>query len=192
MVSRPTRGTSLRFTTSSVSRRTVQRERPSGGGPQARATMRCRCCASNKAAFPGLGRSYKARSGRLADSAGWSATPSSELTQRSWRLAGPSVPRPFAVRLVRAARFARAAARSAAGDATPDVPVSIVEPEIAPSCPSYKLRHGCQQVSTCITVYVVTVVVLPTDQTSPLQRERGRACGPQKVGRRSCGNGEGS
>ena len=31
MVSRPTRGTSLRFTTSSVSRRTVQRARPSGG-----------------------------------------------------------------------------------------------------------------------------------------------------------------
>src|SRR6266700_3348258 len=62
IVSRPTRGTSLRFTTSSVSRRTVQRERPSGGGPHASATMRCRWCASSKAAFPGRGRSYKARS----------------------------------------------------------------------------------------------------------------------------------
>jgi ubiquinone/menaquinone biosynthesis C-methylase UbiE len=62
IVSRPTRGTSLRFTTSSVSRRTVQRERPSGGGPHASATMRCRCCASSKAAFPGCGRSYRARS----------------------------------------------------------------------------------------------------------------------------------
>src|SRR5713101_7994443 len=58
----PPRGTSLRFTTSSVSRRTVQRERPSGGGPHASATMRCRWCASSKAAFPGRGRSYKARS----------------------------------------------------------------------------------------------------------------------------------
>src|ERR1700747_300055 len=62
IVSRPTRRTSLRFTTSSVSRRTVQRARPSGGGPHASATMRCRCCLSSKAAFPGRGRSYNARS----------------------------------------------------------------------------------------------------------------------------------
>src|SRR5256886_3727496 len=40
IVSRPTRGPRLRFTTSSVRRRTVQRERPSGGGPHTRATVR--------------------------------------------------------------------------------------------------------------------------------------------------------
>src|SRR5215472_16206876 len=109
--------------------------------------------------------------GRLADSAGWSATPSSESNPRSWRPAGPSVPRPFAARLVRAARFARAATRSAAGAATPDVPVSIVEPEIAPSCPSYKLRHGCQQVSTCITVYVVSILEPEQVATATLPAE---------------------
>src|ERR1035437_5878631 len=42
MVSRPTRGTSLRRIASSVSSRTVQRARPSGGGEQATAMMRCR------------------------------------------------------------------------------------------------------------------------------------------------------
>jgi len=62
MVSRPTRGTSLRFTTSSVSRRTVQRARPSGGGPHTKATIRGRCWASSKEDLPGRGRSYKARS----------------------------------------------------------------------------------------------------------------------------------
>src|ERR1035437_7140901 len=43
MVSRPTRGTNLRRIASSVSSRTVQRARPSGGGEQATAMMRCRC-----------------------------------------------------------------------------------------------------------------------------------------------------
>ena len=41
MVSRPTRGTSLRLITSSVNSRTVQRARPSGGGEQTTAMMRC-------------------------------------------------------------------------------------------------------------------------------------------------------
>ncbi len=59
-VSRPTPGTSLRFTASSASKRTVHRARPSGGGLQTRATMRCRCWASNRASFPGRDRSYKA------------------------------------------------------------------------------------------------------------------------------------
>jgi hypothetical protein len=39
MVSRPTRGTSLRLITSSVSSRTVQRARPAGGGEQTTAII---------------------------------------------------------------------------------------------------------------------------------------------------------
>ena len=41
MVSLPTRGTSLRFTASSTTSRTVQRARPSGGSLQTMAMMRC-------------------------------------------------------------------------------------------------------------------------------------------------------
>src|SRR5258708_26298131 len=52
-----------------------------------------------------------------------------------------------------------AAGRSATSVAVPAVPVWTTEPEIAPSCPSYRLGLAFQQVSMCITVYVVIVLV---------------------------------
>jgi hypothetical protein len=87
IVSRPTRGTSLRFTTSSVRRRTVQRERPSGGGPHATATERCRCCAARPLS-PAVAARTRPALCRLGNSVGWSATSSSGSTLRSSLPAG--------------------------------------------------------------------------------------------------------
>lgn len=50
---------------------------------------------------------------------------------------------------------------TATSAATPAVPVWTTGPKIAPSCPSYKLGHQFQQVSICITLYVVTVLTWP-------------------------------
>src|SRR5712691_9019170 len=141
IVSRPTRGTSLRFTTSSVSRRTVQRERPSGGGPHASAMMRCRWCASSKAAFPVVAARTRPGPGRLGDRVGWSAIPSSGSTLRSSPPAGWAAHRPTAAGPKRVAPSARAVNHSATSAATPAVPAWTTEPQIAPSCPSYKLGH---------------------------------------------------
>src|ERR1700686_2056692 len=57
-----------------------------------------------------------------------------------------------------AAPSARAANRSAASVLTPAVPAWTTEPQIAPSCPSYKPGHVFQQVSICITIYAVIVL----------------------------------
>jgi hypothetical protein len=62
MVSRPTCGASLRLITSSVSSRTVQRARPSGGGEPTTAIMRCCCCWSRAGALPGRAASNNPRS----------------------------------------------------------------------------------------------------------------------------------
>ncbi len=55
MVSRPTAGVSFRFTASSAISRTVQRARPSGGGPHTMAMMRWLCLASSAGCLPGRG-----------------------------------------------------------------------------------------------------------------------------------------
>ena len=53
MVSLPTRGTSLRLTASSATRRTVQRARPSGGLLHTIAIKRCFWLSSSTSAAPG-------------------------------------------------------------------------------------------------------------------------------------------
>src|SRR5262249_44396698 len=62
MVSLPTRGTNLRLTASSATRRTVQRARPSGGLLHTIAIKRCFWLSSSTPAAPGLCLSYSARS----------------------------------------------------------------------------------------------------------------------------------
>ena len=62
MVSLPTRGTNLRLTASSATRRTVQRARPSGGLLHTIAIKRCFWLSSSTSAAPGLCFSYSARS----------------------------------------------------------------------------------------------------------------------------------
>jgi hypothetical protein len=62
MVSRPTCGTSLRLITSSVSNRTVQRARSSGGGEQTTATICWLWRWSRAGALPGREASNSARS----------------------------------------------------------------------------------------------------------------------------------
>ena len=54
MVSLPTRGTNLRLTASSATRRTVQRARPSGGLLHTIAIKRCFWLSSSTSAAPGL------------------------------------------------------------------------------------------------------------------------------------------
>ena len=60
MVSLPTRGTNLRLTASSATRRTVQRARPSGGLLHTIAIKRCFWLSSSTSAAPGLCFSYSA------------------------------------------------------------------------------------------------------------------------------------
>src|SRR6266852_4745291 len=62
MVSLPTRGTSLRFTASSATSRTVQRARPSGGLLQTMAISRCFWLSPSTSAAPGRCFSYSALS----------------------------------------------------------------------------------------------------------------------------------
>ncbi len=62
MVSRLTGGPHFRFAASSVISRTLHRARPSGGGPQTMATIRCFCPAFSTRVWPGRGFSYKAES----------------------------------------------------------------------------------------------------------------------------------
>src|SRR5437867_45651 len=97
---------------------------------------------------------------RLADSVGWSAIRSSGLTRRSSLLGGWVDLRPVAAAPKLAALFARAVTHSATSAATPAVPAWTTEPKIAPSCPSNKLGQVFQQVSMCITLYVVEVLEL--------------------------------
>src|SRR6266550_652168 len=97
---------------------------------------------------------------RLADSVGWSAIRSSGLTRRSSLLGGWVDPRPVAAAPKLAALSARAVTHSATSAATPAVPAWTTEPKIAPSCPSNKLGQVFQQVSMCITLYVVEVLAL--------------------------------
>jgi hypothetical protein len=59
MVSLLTGGPSFRFAASSVISRTLHRARPSGGGPQTMATIRCFCPAFSTRAWPGRDFSYK-------------------------------------------------------------------------------------------------------------------------------------
>jgi len=61
-VSLPTRGTNLRLTASSATRRTVQRARPSGGLLHTIAIKRCFWLLSRTSAAPGRCLSYSARS----------------------------------------------------------------------------------------------------------------------------------
>src|SRR5215472_927125 len=96
--------------------------------------------------------------GRLVESVGWSAIPSSASRRCFSPPAGRFDLRPVGVGPRLATRFAPAANRSAIAGATPADPVSTAEPEIASSCPSYKLGHGIQQVSTRITIHVVMVL----------------------------------
>src|SRR5216684_7925519 len=79
--------------------------------------------------------------GRLGDSVGWSAIPSSGSTLRSSPPAGWAAHRPTAAGPKRVAPSARAVNHSATSAATPAVPAGTTEPQIAPSCPSYKLGH---------------------------------------------------
>lgn len=60
----------------------------------------------------------------------------------------------------RAAPCVRAATRSATDAATLAVPASTIESTTVLSCPSYKPGCSAPQVSTCITIYVVTVLVV--------------------------------
>ncbi len=60
MVSRPTWGTTLRFTASAAISRTVQRARPDGDGVHTMAMIRCSSDSLNSRAAPGRGFSYKA------------------------------------------------------------------------------------------------------------------------------------
>jgi hypothetical protein len=53
MLALPTRGTSLRWTASSATSRTVHRVRPGGGSLHTRAMMRCFWLSSRKVAAPG-------------------------------------------------------------------------------------------------------------------------------------------
>src|SRR6266567_4289666 len=112
---------------------------------------------------------------RLADSVGWSATPSSELRPHSSLLGGWFDPRPVVAGPKLAAPSARAANRSAASVLTPAVPAWTAEPQIASSCPSYRPGHVFQQVSICITIYAVAVLV-PHRLDRPIGR---RDCRPQ-------------
>src|SRR5712692_3041525 len=76
--------------------------------------------------------------GRLGDSVGCSAIPSSGSTLRSSPPAGWAAHRPTAAGPKRVAPSARAVNHSATSAATPAVPAWTTEPKIAHSCPSYK------------------------------------------------------
>jgi len=157
----PTRGTSLRFTTSSVSQ--AHRPAPGGfrGGPHASARCVADAGASSKAAFPAVARSIQRPfHAALPIASGWSAIPVFGLTPRSgatWRWIAP---RPVAAG-PKPQHRRTGCNHSATSAATVAVPAWIAEPLIAPSCPSYKTRtRRFKQVSICITIYVVTVLEL--------------------------------
>src|SRR5450756_1620387 len=98
---------------------------------------------------------------RPADSAGWSATPSSASTQRWPPPGGWPAPPPVAAAPRLAAPSAPAATRSAITPAIPAVPAWTSEPEILfVPCPRSKLESAPCPVPICITRYVVTVLVL--------------------------------
>src|ERR1019366_2413597 len=97
---------------------------------------------------------------RPADSAGWSATPSSASTQRWPPPGGWPAPPPVAAAPRLAAPSAPAATRSAITPAIPAVPAWTSEPEILfVPCPRSKLESAPCPVPICITRYVVTVLV---------------------------------
>ena len=99
---------------------------------------------------------------RLADSVGWSAKPSSGSSPRC-RLPGESFAPPPVVAAPRlAARFVPAADRRSTGHPIVAAPAWTTEPELSCPlpCPSNTPGHLPRLVSICITIYVVTVLVL--------------------------------
>src|SRR5215469_11477099 len=111
-----------------------------------------------KRIYPAAGARTRLVPSRLADISDWSATPSSGSMPSSWRPAGPFAPLPIAAEPRPAAPFARAASQPSIRVAVPAAPALPVEPELASSCPSYKLRHHPKQVSRRSTIHVVTVL----------------------------------
>src|ERR1019366_8862110 len=97
---------------------------------------------------------------RLADSVGWSATPSSGSSPRCGPPYESFARPPVAAAPRRVARFVPAADRRSAIYPIAAAPTWTTEPELFSDlpCPSNTLGHLRRQVSTCITLYVVIVL----------------------------------
>ena len=157
MVSRLTVGPSFRFATSSAINRTLHRARPSGGGPQTMATVRCFCPVLNTRSWPGRGFSYRAVSSPLPRSAGRWRAPSSALRLRSRPPAPPSAHRRAGANWKPAAALAPTPVSSAASRQ------SAVHPSCATqhahgdnfACSNYESLLDSRKVSIKVHLHIV-------------------------------------